>query len=143
MMTENEPEAFWGSRPVPDPTKLTTDAVRELENKLTGLFDSKLKVVEGMLHAEVELTLERFNSIQRSLAKVEEQRLEQKVDTEKAVNVAFISQTNAIAQLKETFDRSIAAQRASFNWIVSLLGIGIAVILAIVTLIAFLNGYSI
>jgi hypothetical protein len=69
-----QPKETFGSVPIPDPTKLTTDAVNALSVQLKELFDVKLKAIES-------LTAEKFTGRDKALeaallaqqARVEEQ----------------------------------------------------------------------
>jgi len=136
MATETEPETQHGpgSRPIPDPTVLTSRAVDALRKELTDIFAVEM---DGL----AAVTDERFNSIKERLLVSEQtserQRLEQKADTSKAVDAALaaaeksvVQQTEAAALantktennfaeqlkgLRDTFGTAIAAQTTRYD----------------------------
>ena len=103
-VTPPNPADEGGSRPVPDPTVLTTDALRREIAGLEKLIDTKLEYSEELSH-------QRFKSIQHQLDSADAQRLEQKADTKAAVDAALAAQKEAITKTES----STAAQIASLN----------------------------
>lgn len=95
-----QPWALAGSAPVPDPTKLTTEAVNAATGILKELFDSKL---DGLL----DLIEEKFASVEDKLALGEKLRVEQKADTEKAIQAALLAQKEAVAAQAASFAESV------------------------------------
>lgn len=93
-----------GSRPVPDPTILTTDALRREIAGLEKLIDTRLNGIEA-------LNDEKFRSIQHQLDEADKQRLEQKGDTKAAVDAALTAQKEAITKT----EASTADQIAQLN----------------------------
>jgi hypothetical protein len=111
------------SRPVPDPTTLTTSALHREVKALRELIESELQ-------ATSQVTFEKFRSIETQMALVEAQRVEQKADTKAAIDAALTAQKEAVReqtiannlafsksegatakqleQLKTTFDTAIA-----------------------------------
>lgn len=92
--------------PVPDPTLLTTDAISREINALRDL----LETVTGV----------RFDAVDLQFRLIERQRVESKIDTQKAIDAALTSQEKAAAilavgtaeQLKQiqlTFGTALAA----------------------------------
>ena len=79
-----------GSRPVPDPTVLTTD-----------------QLLREIGHLK-ELLAEMFDSVNDQLALGERQRVEQKSDTEKAIQAALTAQKEAVAAQAAAFAESVA-----------------------------------
>jgi hypothetical protein len=95
-----QPWAKAGSAPVPDPTKLTTDAVSAATAVIMQLYDSKL---EGL----IDLIEEKFVSVEDKLALGEKLRVEQKADTEKAIQAALLAQKEAVAAQAAAFAESV------------------------------------
>jgi chromosome segregation ATPase len=77
--------------PRPDPTVLTTEALRRDIGALREILE---KEVSG----HVELCREKFHSIERQFEQVERLRIEQKGDTAKAVDDALTAQKDAVAK---------------------------------------------
>jgi hypothetical protein len=77
------------TRPVPDPTSLTTEALRRDIGSLKDLLESK---IDG----HKQLNEERFKGIEQQFAQVEKLRLEQKSDTSKAVDAALAAMTKLL-----------------------------------------------
>lgn len=108
MPTPANPADAQGKRPDPDPTLLTTDQLlREIGHLTT-------------------LVTEKFAAVDKFLNKVEEGRLEQKVDTKTAVDAALAAQEKAILktelataealrQLKLTFDTALIGVVSSID----------------------------
>jgi hypothetical protein len=105
--------------PVPDPSKLTTD---QLHNEISNLKELLLSRINSIEHAisnmpvEVEklivhlkeIVTERFRSVERQLSQVEEQRVEQKLDTKAAVDAALTAQKEAVKEQTLASGLSIA-----------------------------------
>jgi phage-related protein len=84
------------SRPVPDPTKLTTDAVEAATDQIKELFTAQLKRLE-------DLAAVQFNAFSDKLAVAERLRLEQKSDTSVAVTAALDAAKEAVNQQAAAF----------------------------------------
>lgn len=97
-----------GSRPVPDPTILTTQAVDALRKELTELFDAKLGAAK-------ELTAERFSAVSKTLATAEDLRLEQKVDTKTGLDAALAAQKESAANQAASFAAETAKTERNFT----------------------------
>ena len=106
-----------GSVPVPDPTKLTTDAVNAsteiFRREMSSLKDLVFERIDGDRREETQ----RFRTIDEKLAShdnefsfVEDRRVEQKQDTEKAVQAALNAAKEAVHEQtlsgKEAIDKS-------------------------------------
>jgi hypothetical protein len=98
-----------GSVPVPDPTKLTTDAVnaalditrremKALEEQLTG----RMNAMDGREKERIEWMKERFT-------RVESLRVEQKEDVKAAVDAALAAQKEAINKSEQSTKEQISA----------------------------------
>lgn len=106
-MAEVAPEpSNTGTRPVPDPTSLTTDALRR---EITQLEIS----IEKQFAWSKELIDEKFTSVDGKLALGERQRVEQKLDTEKAIQAALTAQKEAVAAQAQSFSESVAKSEAA------------------------------
>jgi hypothetical protein len=97
-----------GSRPVPDPTILTTEQLlREVEH-VRELLEAK---IDG-LHRFVT---ERFTSVSGHLTMVEQQRVEQKRDTATSLDAALRAQKEASAKAEAATTKSIDQLADTFN----------------------------
>jgi uncharacterized phage infection (PIP) family protein YhgE len=93
-------------RPTPDPTILTTEQLlREVENA-TKLMESQIENVDAMCK-------QRFEQVKEQFALVEGQRVEQKRDTQDAVDAAFSASKEAVKEQTSASDRAIAKSEAS------------------------------
>jgi hypothetical protein len=94
------------SRPTPDPTVLTTEQLlREIENLkswMKTLADGQETVFD-----------ERFKSVDTQFKLIERQRVEQKQDTEKAVQAALNAAKVAVREQTQASERSIAKNEKS------------------------------
>jgi type VI protein secretion system component VasK len=95
-----------GSRPVPDPTVLTTQQLyREIE--------AAREMTETLIDGLREILDEKFSSVDRQLQLVEQQRVEQKSDTKAAVDAALTAQKEAVKEQTTASERAIAKSEAS------------------------------
>jgi uncharacterized LabA/DUF88 family protein len=116
------------SVPVPDPTVLTTDAIRREITTVKDLLDQRIEdrdrevmglvaernsqlmalreLVLAKIEAEVTLTAERFATSERL-------RLEQKADTKAAVDAALTAQKEAVKEQTIASERAIAKSEAA------------------------------
>ena len=157
---------------ISDPTLMTIDALRREIAMLESLLNARLKAAE-------ELTRERFHRVDQDLQHFEEQRREQKRDTQSAVDAALEAQkeattkmertvTDQIGSLKGNFDTSIRGiesaladlkdrmtvlesmkqgmqahrteRREANSGQIAAIGVGIAILVAIVTVLGFAVG---
>jgi septal ring factor EnvC (AmiA/AmiB activator) len=100
MADENQLRDNGGSRPVPDPTVLTTEA---LMREISAL--KELIVVR--IDAQAALTDERFDRISTCIETIEKQRLEQKRDVKEAVDAALASQKEAATKLEASTTKAL------------------------------------
>jgi hypothetical protein len=94
------------SRPVPDPTTLTTDALHREVKALRELIESELQ-------ATSQVTFEKFRSIETQLSLVEAQRIEQKADTKAAIDAALTAQKEQVREQVIASERAIAKSEAA------------------------------
>ena len=121
-------ETASGSVPVPDPTALTTDAIRREMLGLKELLEQRIEdrdreiralvtdrneqlkamreLLTAKIEAEVTLTAERFETSERL-------RLEQKADTKAAVDAALTAQKEAVKEQTIASERAIAKSEAA------------------------------
>ena len=94
--------------PIPDPTVLTTQQMlREVENLRNWGEDS---------HAGHErVALERFDSLDKQLVLIERQRVEQKSDTEKAVQAALSAAKEAVKEQTTAFGLATAKSETAMT----------------------------
>ncbi len=69
--------------------------------------------MEARLDAEKQIYSERFVSVERQLALVESQRVEQKADTKNAVDAALTAQKEAVREQTLASEKAIAKSDAS------------------------------
>jgi hypothetical protein len=91
-----------GSRPVPDPTVLTTEALQRevlaLRESLNQRISGLRELVEEELEGNDKVTEERFASIDTQLQLIERQRVEQKTDTKSALEAALSAAEKAVKE---------------------------------------------
>lgn len=80
----------------PDPTVLTTEQLLREITTLKDLFESEFL-------ANRQLCDEKFRSVDRQLELVEKQRVEQKLDTQAAVQAALTAQKEAVREQTTAF----------------------------------------
>jgi hypothetical protein len=97
-----------GSRPVPDPTELTSRAVEALRTELWELFEARLKGLELLAD-------ERFRSLSAERETAERLRLEQKADTKVAVDAALAALKESNAQQAAAFAAETAKTERNFT----------------------------
>jgi hypothetical protein len=129
-----------GSRyPVPDPTTLTTEALRrevaalqvlieQRINSLKELLDQKITSAETriddrhnaargeysvIIQAAQDFCANQFKSIEQQLARVEQLRIEQKADMKAAVDAALTAQKEAVHEQSESFAIAVAKSEAA------------------------------
>ena len=113
-----------GSRPVPDPTVLTTAA---LVREIAGV-DEKIRALKELTESDLEgleaVIAEKFNTVDTQFNLIERQRVESKEDSGDALAAALAAAKEAVtkneestkeqlAQLKITFDTAITAVTAT------------------------------
>jgi len=96
------------SRPVPDPTILTTEQLLREVAALRELVQSDIEGLEAIV-------AEKFRSVDQQLELVERQRVEQKADTKAAVDAALTAQKEAVKEQTTASDRAIAKSEASMT----------------------------
>jgi hypothetical protein len=105
------------STPVPDPTVLTTEALHRestyLQESMNARFHENREHMNTLFTAANELLDEKLNTIDRQLALVEQQRVEQKADTKAAVDAALTAQKEAVKEQTTASERAIAKSEAS------------------------------
>ena len=115
-MSEPLPETQ-GWRPVPDPTVLTTEQLHReigalqlrMESLIEALHDHTTTLFAGLR----EIIEEKLRSVDRQLALVESQRVEQKSDTKAAVDAALTAQKEAVKEQTTASERAIAKSEAA------------------------------
>jgi serine/threonine protein kinase HipA of HipAB toxin-antitoxin module len=90
-----------GSRPIPDPTVLTTQALRR---EIEGLKELLIEKIKG----EHDLMVEKFEAVERL-------RVEQKRDTQSAVDAALSAAKEAVAKSETAVGKQLEQQQATSN----------------------------
>lgn len=101
VASTSQPQMSGGSTPVPDPTILSTEALQREIKQLRELLESQIR-------AQKDICDEKFLSVGDKLALGERQRVEQKSDTEKAIQAALTAQKEAVAAQAASFAESVA-----------------------------------
>lgn len=105
--------------PTPDPTVLTTDALRREIKASTDLTNAKLDALSERLGTKIdgnaELSEERHSFTRRELIAGEERRLEHKKDTKDTVDTAFAGAEKAIAKSERAAADQIKSVESTVN----------------------------
>jgi hypothetical protein len=96
-----------GSRPVPDPTALTTAALYREIAQLRDLFESKMTTIDTKMTGHFHIDAQRFAKIDEEFRTIESQRVEQKRDTQDALTAALTAQKEAVAKQDEANQKAI------------------------------------
>lgn len=111
-MAEDTEQDSSGSRPVPDPTSLTTEALMREVQTLRELLGQRIQSLDDKLserlNGMVQSRDEEVKGIEDKLKLVEQQRVEQKKDTKDAVDAALTAQKEAVREQTTASERSIA-----------------------------------
>src|SRR5579863_2946883 len=103
------------SRPVPDPTVLTTQGLLREIAHLRELMEARLLALTEKLQGEHALKEEKFRKVDQRFELIEVQRVEQKDDSQKGVEAALVAQKEAVAKLDEANQKAINKQEAAFS----------------------------
>jgi len=112
---EEREMAAGGSRPVPDPTVLTSRAVDALRKEQTDIKAVELAAIRKEIRSLAKLTNEQFKSVAAQLEVAEKLRLEQKVDTKTAVDAALAAQKEQATQQTQTFEAQTNKTEKGFS----------------------------
>jgi hypothetical protein len=114
----DEQRSGYDSRPIPDPTILTTEALMREVRTLRELVEQRIEAlahvqeeiinrVEAQVEGHLRLDDERFMGIDQQFQLVEQQRIEQKADTKAAVDAALTAQKEAGASQTTASEQAI------------------------------------
>jgi hypothetical protein len=118
MTTPANPADAQGSRPVPDPTLLTTEGIQREVTHLRELLEAKLSRIEDLCDRD-------FSSVHDKLRIAEEQRKEQKVDTKEAILAALEAQEKAAQKSENAISKQLEQMGSTFNAGISNLSDGV------------------
>jgi hypothetical protein len=103
--------------PVPDPTVLTTEALRREVDALQVLVEQRIGSLKELLQSEIlsakDYCSSQFEHIEQRLGRVEALRLEQKADMKAAVDAALTAQKEAVREQSESFGLAVAKSEAA------------------------------
>jgi hypothetical protein len=111
MSDAPRPQPNGGSRPVPDPTTLTTEAlqreIKALGERVKAEADGLKEFVLAKMDGHAQDNCVRFGDIKERFVIIEAQRVEQKNDTQKAVDAALQAQKEAVREQTLASDKAI------------------------------------
>jgi hypothetical protein len=96
------------TRPIPDPTLLTTEA---LNREIAALRD----LLYGEIRHRGQLTDEQFRSVDVKFDAIEQRTAEQKTDTKEAVSAALAAAKDAVALQTQASERSQSKSEAAIT----------------------------
>jgi chromosome segregation ATPase len=103
------------SRPVPDPTVLTT---AQLQREIAGV-DQKIAALKDLTESDLEgleaVVAEKFNTVDTQFALIERQRVEQKIDSGNALAAALAAAKEAVTKNEEATKEQLAQLKATFD----------------------------
>lgn len=94
------------SRPIPDPTVLTTEQLHREIAAAKEAISIEMDGLRGVIDA-------RFDKVDLRFGLLDGQRIEQKVDTNAAVDAALVAQKEAVKEQTAASDRAIAKSEAA------------------------------
>jgi len=112
-----------GSRPVPDPTQLTTEALQREIKALKELIETRLVSAAQLTEQKFRTHDEKFEKVEQEFELVERQRVEQKLDTKSAVDAALIAQKEAVKEQTTASATAIAKSEAGTSEQLKQLGV--------------------
>jgi hypothetical protein len=103
------------SRPVPDPTVLTT---AQLQREIAGV-DQKIGALKELTESDLEgleaVVAEKFNTVDTQFALIERQRVEQKTDSGEALAAALAAAKEAVTKNEAAFKEQLAQMKVTFD----------------------------
>jgi hypothetical protein len=102
-----------GSRPVPDPTLLTTEQLLREINNLASIMNSKMEVIETRQKGFEKVSDVQNSSIREQFAAIEAWRKEQKLDTKTAVDAALQAAEKAVREQTVASEKAITKSETS------------------------------
>lgn len=97
-----------GFVPVPDPTKLTTEALLRETLALRELLLSKMETADTKMTGHFLIDAQRFAKIDEQFHTIDAQRVEQKKDTQDALTAALTEQKEAVRKQDEANQKAIS-----------------------------------
>ncbi len=104
-----------GSRPVPDPTLLTTEQLIRGLRDLRELIESKLDEQHTLMDGHFIIDNERFAKISEQLSSVERVRVEQKADTKRELDAALTAQKESSTKTEAALIKLLDSITTTFN----------------------------
>lgn len=111
-------------KPVPDPTALTSEAVRQAVEQSRRDIHGLRQIIEARLDGIESLAQERYESVARRLEAAENIRKEQKADTERNVAAALAAIQKQIDLLTTNSTDNFVALRRDIDSLRGSLGSG-------------------
>jgi hypothetical protein len=114
LVTDTRPPGInGGSRPVPDPTLLTTEQLLREINNLASIMNSKMEVIETRQKGFEKVSDVQNSSIREQFAAIEAWRKEQKLDTKTAVDAALQAAEKAVREQTVASEKAITKSETS------------------------------
>ena len=95
------------SRPVPDPTVLTTEQLIREINALNGTLQLQLTAMRALVDEKLVSVAMQFAAVDTHFGLIESQRVEQKLDTKAAVEAALSAAKEAVRDQTNLSERAI------------------------------------
>ena len=95
------------SKPIPDPTTLTTEALHREINSLKDYVLLKVDVVDKKVEAERQLTDEKFRGVASRFEEGEKRAKEVSVVAKDAVDKAFEAAKETVREIKDGFNKGL------------------------------------
>jgi hypothetical protein len=99
----------------PDPTVLTTEQLLREVGQVRDLLKTEVEGIRRVFE-------EKFSAVDRQFVLIEQQRVEQKVDTKTAVDAALRAQQEAVKEQTTASERAIAKSEAATTKSIEQLG---------------------
>lgn len=120
-MSTPRDESGYGSVPIPDPTRLTTEALLREILALRELLLAKMETSDTKMTGHFLIDAQRFAKIDEQFHTIEAQRVEQKKDTQDALTAALTAQKEAVGKQDEANQKAISkSEQATKETLVSL-----------------------
>lgn len=109
-------------RPVPDPTTLTTEALKREMGVIQDKHRAAIELFDEKVSKERELRTKDIEALQRELVLIDKQRIESKKSDADALAAALSAAKEAVSQNTANFEKSITKTENATNELIKSLG---------------------